>query len=190
MVSHYDAKQPPEWGPLNDKQELFVHEYLIDLNVANAAERIGCSRSWGAELLKHPKVIEAVRVEMRKRAIKSEIKAETVLAELYKIATSDVTEAFESSAERGLVLRDLKTIPEELRKSIKSISHQAIVSKDGVFTGYYKTKVEFYDKVRALELLGKHLNIFGEIANTPAPTLNPLLEAVKKSLHHVWQSEE
>src|SRR6266550_8158964 len=113
MVSHYDAQQPEEWKPLNDAQELLVREYLIDLNVKGAAERSGYCHQRGRQLLGHPKVVEAIRIEMRKRVIKSEIKAEVVLHELYKIATSDVTEAFESNARGELVLRELKSLPEE-----------------------------------------------------------------------------
>ena len=190
MVSHYEAKKsavPEEWKPLNAQQELFVREYLIDLNVDDACKRSGYHKNNGYKLLKHPHVMETVRIEMRKRAIKSELKAETVLTELYGIATSDVTDAFESTKDGGLVLKELKEMPIEIRRAIKSIQHQPIVSGEGLFTGYYKTKVDFYDKVRALELLGRHLGMFAEKEPVNTESVNPLIAALSQSMKDAWK---
>lgn len=187
MVSHYDAQSPKQWAPLTAREELFVKEYLVDLNIKNASERSGIVRQRGDEILKHPKVIDAVRIEMYKRSIKAGITADNVLIELYKIANSDATDAYETNQRGEIVLKELKTLPEELRKSIKSIDHTPICSKDGLYTGYYRTKVQFYDKIRALELLGKHLNLFGETAPVNTPTVNPLLNAFKNSINQVWK---
>ena len=78
---------------LTKKQELFVKEYLIDLNATQAAIRAGYSKKTaqeiGAQNLSKLMIAEAIQVEMDKRAERTEITQDMVLNRWWKIATAD-----------------------------------------------------------------------------------------------------
>lgn len=79
-------KKPPE-NPnkreLTPKQQVFVLEYLIDLNATQAAIRAGYSKKtaqWqGPQLLVKTHVAAAIQAQMDKRAERTEITADYVL---------------------------------------------------------------------------------------------------------------
>ncbi|MNC39968.1 Terminase small subunit [compost metagenome] len=81
---------------LTAKQQLFVKEYLIDLNATQAAIRAGYSaktaEQQASRLLSNVKVQEAIQKAMSKRAEKVEIKAERVLQRWIDIAFADPNE--------------------------------------------------------------------------------------------------
>lgn len=74
---------------LTAKQEVFVREYLVDLNGTAAALRAGYSPRrapfTASELLKKPKVAAALEKAMKARAEHTELTANMVLQELRKI---------------------------------------------------------------------------------------------------------
>jgi phage terminase small subunit len=76
---------------MTPKQQLFVREYLVDLNATQAAIRAGYSaktaRSIGSELLTNPDIAAAVQAAADKRSAKAEITAQAVLQNIQRIAT-------------------------------------------------------------------------------------------------------
>ena len=126
---------------MTDRQKKFCDEYLIDLNATQAAIRAGYSEktaySISNELLKKPQI---------KR---TEITADRVLLELARIAFVDGS-AFATITACGKV----KFTPtDELTND-----QRAVIA--GVKNGKFGTEIKTNDKVRALELLGKHLGLF------------------------------
>ncbi|MCY9513302.1 terminase small subunit [Paenibacillus apiarius] len=81
---------------LTPKQEMFVAEYLIDLNATQAAIRAGYSprtaRKIGQENLTKPDIQRAIQEAMDARSKKTEITAEMVLQHWHDIATADPNE--------------------------------------------------------------------------------------------------
>lgn len=84
---------------LTAKQQLFVKEYLVDLNATRAYKAAGYSVKSdnaaaveGHKLLRHPKVSAAIKEAMDQRAEKVEIKAEDVLRRWIDIAMADPNE--------------------------------------------------------------------------------------------------
>ena len=71
---------------LTAKQELFVKEYLIDLNATQAAIRAGYKEdnayATGAENLRKPQIAEAIQELKNKRSKKTTITAEWVVEQL------------------------------------------------------------------------------------------------------------
>ena len=119
---------------LTPKQELFVKEYLIDLNATQAAIRAGYSEKTatviGAENLTKPNIAHAIQEHMDKRSKKTEITAEYVLTTI--VNTIERCQQLEPVMER----RDGELVP----------------------TGEYK-----FDSgavLKGAELLGKHLKLF------------------------------
>ena len=74
---------------LTAKQELFVKEYLVDLNATQAAIRSGYSKKTanriGTENLSKPVIQDAVQAEMDKRNKRVEIDADWVLEQAVRM---------------------------------------------------------------------------------------------------------
>ncbi len=86
------------------KQQLFVDEYLIDLNATQAALRAGYSektaRSIGAENLSKPDIEKAIADALEARRLRTEITQDRVLEELAAIAFAPATRSA-----RGQIVR-------------------------------------------------------------------------------------
>lgn len=143
---------------LTPKQELFVEEYLIDLNATNAAKRAGyaekTSYSIGQRLLKHVEVQNAINAAQRRRSIRTEINQDAVIKEIAKIAFGD-PRAVMSWGPGGVKLKDSKEISEDAAALVAEVSETTTESGGSL-------RLKTNDKLRALELLGKHLGMFKE----------------------------
>lgn len=141
---------------LTDKQAAFVAEYLVDLNATQAAIRAGYSERTayriGAELLQKTSVAEAIAAGQAKRAQRVEITADRVVAELAKIAFADPRDLMEWGPD-GVKLKASVDLTEEQAASVAEVSETT--TKDGG-----SLKLKKHDKVKALELLGRHMGMF------------------------------
>lgn len=141
---------------LTDKQAAFVAEYLVDLNATQAAIRAGYSERTayriGAELLQKTSVAEAIAAGQAKRAQRVEITADRVVAELAKIAFADPRDLMEWGPD-GVKLKASADLTEEQAASVAEVSETT--TKDGG-----SLKLKKHDKVKALELLGRHMGMF------------------------------
>lgn len=149
---------------LEPQQERFCQEYLKDLNAKRAAARAGYSektaQEQGSRLLSKVNVQQRVQELMEKRAKRVEISSDKILAELARIAMTDISVAFNERGE----LKPLKDIPKSVRRAIASVEIEQLFEgfgRDRTQIGYTK-KVKLWDKLKALELLGKHLKLFTE----------------------------
>lgn len=141
---------------LTNKQRAFVAEYLVDLNATQAAIRAGYSERTayriGAELLQKTSVAEAIAAGQAKRAQRVEITADRVVAELAKIAFADPRDLMEWGPD-GVKLKASADLTEEQAASVAEVSETT--TKDGG-----SLRLKKHDKLKALELLGKHLGMF------------------------------
>jgi phage terminase small subunit len=143
---------------LTPKQEMFVKEYLVDLNATQAAIRAGYSQATameqGYQLLRKTSVQTALQVAMNARSQRTEITADRVLEELAKLAFSDMRD-FAKWSEAGVTLISSDQLSAEAAACVSEVSQT--ITKDG---GSIKFKL--HDKKSSLELLGKHLGLFVE----------------------------
>ena len=142
---------------LTPKQKLFVKEYLLDLNATAAALRAGYAKrkniaQIACRLLKRKPVAEAVEKDLAARAARVEINQDSVVRELAKIAFGDLRQAAAWGPD-GLVLKPSDQLTEEQAACIREVSERR--TKDGG-----EVKIKRHDKVKALELLGRHLGLF------------------------------
>lgn len=147
---------------LLDKQKRFVREFLIDRNATQAAIRAGYSAHsaavCGSKMLKVPKIRAAIESAEAERSKRTEITADRVLQELWRIATSDIAKAFD---EKGSLL-PVHLMPPEARAALAGVETEELFEGQGeerVQTGLSR-KVKHWDKVKALELAGKHLGMW------------------------------
>ncbi len=117
--------------PLTPKQQMFVREYLVDLNATQAAIRAGYSAHTAAEMgfenLNKPQIATAVQNAMNLRAEKTSINAQYVL--------------------------------DGIRETIERCKQaEPARDEDGNIVGDYK--FESSSVLKGYELLGKHLKLF------------------------------
>jgi phage terminase small subunit len=149
-------------GKLTKRQELFVAEYLIDLNATRAAKRAGYSHAGaevaGSKLLRNPKVSAAITEKHEQRLEKLEISADTVLQELAKLAFLDPGDFFEDDGS----LKRIKDLDDNTRKAIAGLEVIELFEGTGEQKHAYGLlkKLKLADKGVNLERLGKHLKLF------------------------------
>lgn len=167
----------PKYGDgLTLRQELFCEEYIKDFHITNAALRAGYSEKSahveGFKLLKKPKIALRVEEAKQQRMQRVQVKADDILREILKIATCDIAQAFDESG----ALKPIHEIPEEVRRAMSSVEileqHEG-TGKNRVYVGDVK-KIRFWDKVKALELLGKHMKLFTEKHEHSGPDGKPI----------------
>jgi phage terminase small subunit len=140
------------------KQQMFVKEYLVDLNGTQAAIRAGYSERTATEIaheyLRKPHIVVAVEEAMNKRAEKTGITAERVLNEIAKMAFLDPRKLFDSD---GKPLH-ITALDDDTAASIAGLDVVTTGSQDAGFGEVMKIKLA--DKAKNLELLGRHLKLF------------------------------
>lgn len=148
---------------LTPKQNQFVAEYTVDFNASAAAIRAGYGEKTAGQvahkLLRSPQIQEAVKEAISARERRTQITGDRVLAELARIAFSDASDYVKvkqpgPAKKNGIPLQFLVLTPtEELTADQKAAIASVEETKAGI-------KVRTHDKVKALELLGKHLGLF------------------------------
>lgn len=145
---------------MTDKQKRFVEEYLIDLNATQAAIRAGYKGknpdNIGSELLGKTCVRNAIEKEMAKRSKRTGVTQDRVVRELAKIAFLDMTQVVDSY---GRIRND--ATPED-RACIESIKYKSSSGDQGESV---EREVKVASKLKALELLGKHLGMYSDKLN-------------------------
>lgn len=150
---------------LTKKQKIFCDEYLIDLNATQAAIRAGYSvesaGSIGNENLKKPEVRACIEKAMAERSKRTGINADRVLRELARIA-------FVNAAD--VINFDSATIAEGASEddtaAIASVKVKTIPTADGEGV---EREIRLADKIKALELCGKHLGMFKDDPESNVP---------------------
>lgn len=139
---------------LTAKQNKFVEEYLIDLNATQAAIRAGYSPKnagkIGHELLE--KTRNEIDRAIAERSRRTGINQDRVLRELAKIAFVNPGDVI--NLNQATVKSDAK---EEDLAAIASVKIKNIPTEDGEIT---EREIKLCDKLKALDLLGKHLGIY------------------------------
>jgi phage terminase small subunit len=145
---------------LTDKQQRFVDEYLIDLNATQAAIRAGYSVNnsdkIGSELLGKTRVLEAVSRVMAERSKRTGITVDKVVIELARIAFVNITDIVDAKCR---IREDAS--PDDLA-CIESIKVKQSESETGSMV---EREVKIASKLKALELLGKHLGMWNDKLN-------------------------
>lgn len=162
---------------LTPKQERFVEEYLVDLNATQAAKRAGYSEKRAADIgfenLRKPEIADAIKKAKQERSRRTELTQDMVLEEIRAIAFSKFTDfadvievphcIIDEAGNRIQVLDEdgnpvmkkvfdpklTADLTEEQKRVLQSIKR----GRDGF-------EIKLHDKMKALELLCKHLGIF------------------------------
>lgn len=170
---------------LTPKQQRFVDEYLVDLNGTQAAIRAGYSaktaNEQAARLLAKASVKAAIDGAKAMRSERTRIDADHVLARLVEIDQLDVIDILDNAGN----LLPIREWPKAWRQTISGVDIQEIMSGD---TETVIRKIKWPDKLRNLELIGKHVgvNAFREVVDV---TVNvSLADRIARARERVAQS--
>lgn len=143
---------------LTEKQQRFVDEYLIDLNATQAAIRAGYSAKnadkIGSELLGKTRVAEAISEKMAERSKRTGVNQDRIVLELAKIAFVNVADMIDP--ENATIKEDASSYD---TAAIQSVKVKVIPTKEGEGV---EREIRLNDKLKALELLGKHLGMWND----------------------------
>ena len=143
---------------LTEKQRRFVDEYLIDLNATQAAIRAGYSvktaNEQGAQNLAKLSIQTEISRKMAERSKRTGVNQDRVVMELAKIAfvnAADVIDSDDATIKAGATADDTA--------AIQSVKVKVIPTKEGEGV---EREIRLNDKLKALELLGKHLGMWND----------------------------
>lgn len=172
---------------LNEKQEEFCQQFIIDLNCTQAAIRAGYSQktahSIGSELLNKLEIQNRITSLKSLRSERTYISQDKVLKEFAKIAFADIRDYYK---EDGFLKRP-NELSDDAAACLVGLETEELfgynpISGDREKTGESK-KIKLADKIRALDSLGKHLGIFEKDnaqKKTELPSLEKLSEIAEK----------
>jgi phage terminase small subunit len=149
------------------REAIFVADYLVHGNATKAAEKAGftkrSARQKGSELLKRPRVAAAIEAGRKQTVRKFNLSGERVMKEMCAIAFSDI---------RHYVIGVDGTValavgaPDSAMRAIKRLKRKVrtIPVKEGEPIVEVETEIELWNKDAELTALGrtKHLKLFTE----------------------------
>ncbi|EOC0033649.1 terminase small subunit [Cronobacter dublinensis] len=145
---------------LTDKQEMFCREYLIDLNATQAAIRAGYSvktaNRTASENLSKPDIQNRIAELKNKRNEDVGINAAYVLQRLVEIDQMDVADILNDDGS----LKAVSQWPKCWRITLQGIDISSTIRNfDEETEETILKKIKWPDKVKNLELLGKHVDV-------------------------------
>lgn len=150
-------------GKLTEKQRRFVEAYLLDPNATRAAIAAGYSEktahSQGPRLLENVEVQAALDAARQKREEKTGVDAAWVLERLALEATADIADLYDENT-----------------NTLKPVHEWPLIWRQGLIAGIeinelfegrgdervqigYVSKLKLSDKIKRVELLGKHVRV-------------------------------
>ena len=174
---------------LTNKQKKFIDEYLKDLNATQAAIRAGYSEktaySIGIENLRKPEIQEKIKQRQQELSEQAEVTQSLLIQELLKVVKFDIGEYVNYKTVKAIDgydgdgqpiigyqqvidLKDSETVDTSLIQEVKS--SRGTVS------------IKAYDKIKAIEMLGKHLGLF------EGPEIQKLIDQLQKDIEELRQS--
>lgn len=162
---------------LTIKQQVFVDEYLVDLNATQAAIRAGYSPKFANtnanKLLQNTTIKNELSKAMAERSKRTGINQDRIIYELARIALLNPTDVInmDEATIRGDANRDDTA-------AISSVKVKIIPTLDG---NIVEREVKTYDKLKALELLGKHQGMWKDNININAEVAVQIVDDINDS---------
>lgn len=174
---------------LNDRQKRFCDEYLVDLNATQAAIRAGYTSKYANtnafKLLQNTAIKEYIQQRQNERSERTEITQDMVLRELAIIAFSNAADYANVVEKQAMAEVEGTMIPlldeegnPQMYRTVEPVLTADLTEDQKKALAVIKKgrdgfEIKPYDKVRALELLGKHLGMFTEKVDLTGQVSNP-----------------
>lgn len=162
---------------LTAKQQVFVAEYLIDLNATQAAIRAGYAQkrayAMGHENLKKPEIASAIQDAMKARESRTEITQDRVLQEYAKLAFLDPRRFYDDTG--NLIAVNL--LPADVAAALVGVEVLESRDPEGGPANVTK-KIKFVDKKGALDSVARHLGMFKDKVEHSGEVKTPELRLI------------
>ena len=173
------TRKDPATG-LTEKQARFAREYALDGNGTQAALRAGYSARTAGKtatgLVANSAVQRAIQAKQRAIAVARGATPDQIKSELAAIAFARPMQMFDDEGR----LRPPAEWPDELQACVASfeVVRRNVESGDGHRDIIWKVK--FWDKVKALELLGRHTGMWGGEVDTQVERREEIARMIKQ----------
>lgn len=170
---------------MTERQKKFCNEYLVDLNVTQAAIRAGYTPKYANkkayELLDKPEIKEYLDKKIKDREQRTEITQDKVVNELAAIAFSNASDFFKvidkTVTVGGSIVLDDEGNPRTY-KDVEFVTTDKLSEENkkvisSIKQGSNGLEIKLNDKLKALELLGKHLGMFRDKIELSGNINNP-----------------
>lgn len=162
-----------EVSGITEKQKRFVEEYLIDLNATQAAIRAGYSpktaQEQGSQNLS--KLMVPIAKAKAERSRRTGISQDRVIQELARIAFVNAADVINTD--------DASVVANAARDDLACIQMVKVKQMSGDKGDMTEREVKLADKLKALELLGKHLGLFEQQTDTGGAAIADFLKAMR-----------
>nr|DAY06589.1 MAG TPA: Terminase small subunit [Caudoviricetes sp.] len=145
----------------------FVDEYMIDFNATQAAIRAGYKEKTahviGAENLRKPKIAEEIARRQKDLQRRTEVTQERVVKELARIAFANIAdyihvETQTRTKDDGTEVT-YQTVMFSETQELSADQRAALAVVKQSVNGF---ELKLHDKIKALELLGRHIGMFND----------------------------
>lgn len=170
---------------MTERQKRFCNEYLVDLNVTQAAIRAGYTPKYANkkayELLDKPEIKEYLDKKMKDREQRTEITQDRVVNELAAIAFSNASDFFKV-IDKPIIAGGVPVLDDEgnprTYKDVEFVNTDKLSEANkkvisSIKQGSNGLEIKLNDKLKALELLGKHLGMFRDKIELSGDINNP-----------------
>lgn len=178
---------------MTEKQIIFANEYLIDLNGTRAYKEAyphvkndNTAAAAATRLMNVPDVKEYIEKRIKDRLERIEVTQDDVIQELAAVGFANVpeyakvvTKPIMIQTENGDYVPALDSEGNQMYcqaveiTETKELTRRQVKAISGIKQGKNGIELSTYDKVKALELLGKHLGIFKDKVEVSGSVNNP-----------------
>lgn len=143
---------------LNEKQKAFCEEYIKDLNATQACIRAGYAAKTanisGAKFLAKTNIKNYINKLLKQRSERTQIDADWLLNRLAQEADADASDLYDENGD----IKPVDQWPVIWRKGLVSGFDVETVVLEGKTVARIK-KIKISDRVKRLELIGRHIGV-------------------------------
>ena len=146
---------------ITERARRFAAEYLVDFNAKEAAIRAGysprCAKQTAYKMLRWPAVAALVDASKARARARVDATVDDIVDELRRVGFADIRTFFDAQG-RLLPIDQLSPDAASALASVEVVTRR--VPGGDATDVEYVAKIRSWDKVHALELLGKRLGLF------------------------------
>lgn len=168
---------------LSAKQRRFINEYVTDYDGCLAACRAGYAKksasSSAGRLLAMPEIVEGIRARQQERAERTQVTQDTVIRELAAVGFASLKDVC-TWDDGHLVLINSQDLSDAQAASIAEIT-ETVTTRGGT------VRVKQHSKLKALEMLAKHVGLYDPPEmESEEKSLEELSPVLKKRLETIY----
>lgn len=168
---------------LNNRQKKFIEEYLRDFNGSAAARRSGYAGKrvdqTAYELLRKPEIQRAIAARAHQATATNDATPERVIAEFARVAFANIRDFASWHPDTGVTLIPSEDLTGDQTAAIAEVNCVSTITRTGdeELTERHSIKLKAWDKLKALESLGRYHALFTDRAKLEADeALTKILE--------------